>query len=334
MQFNRVTRRDSITLLGGAAVAWPLAARAQQGERMRRIGILMPFSPADAEMQSRVRAFREELRKRGWASGVNVQFDERWTLDNMDLIRSAAANLVELKPDAILAIGGRVIPILMQLTSSIPIVIPGGTDPVERGYVASLAHPGGNVTGFAVQESSVYGKMLQTLKEIAPQLARVCTIHNPDNPEGASIARTIEAFAGQLGIELIVAHIHGLSDIERTVITAATRPNSGILVPLDLTIQALAEQTVATVTRHRLPAIYAERVFVAAGGLAFYGTDRVNLYRGAASYADRILRGEKPGDLPYQQPTKYDLVINLKAARELGLTIPPKLLFTADEVVE
>jgi putative ABC transport system substrate-binding protein len=188
--------------------------------------------------------------------------------------------------------------------------------------------------GFAVLESSIYGKMLQTLKEIAPHLARVCMIYNPDNPAGASVARTIESFAGQLGVEPIVVHIHGLSDIERAVVAAATQPNSGILVPLDLTTMALAEQTVATVTRHRLPAIYAERVFVAAGGLAFYGTHRVNLYRGAASYVDRILRGEKPGDLPYQLPTKYDLVINMKAAKELGLSIPQKLLFTADEVIE
>jgi ABC-type uncharacterized transport system substrate-binding protein len=325
-------RREFITLLGGAA-AWPLAARGQP-ERIRRIGILMPFSPADVEIQGRVRAFREELRKRGWAAGVNVVFDERWTLDNMDLIHSAAANLVELKPDAILAIGGRVIPVLMKLTSSIPIVIPGGTDPVARGYVASLARPGGNVTGFAIAEDSVYGKMLQTLKEIAPELARVCMIYNPDNPAGASVARTFETIARQLGVEPVIVHIHGLSDIERAVAAEAVQPNGGIFVPGDVTIGALAEQTVATVARHRLPAIYYERVFVTAGGLVSYGTDRINLYRGAASYVDRILRGEKAGDLPYQLPTKYDLVINLNAAKALGLTIPQKLLFTADEVIE
>ena len=180
-------RRAFIAALGGAAV-WPLAARAQT-ERMRRIGVLMPYSPGDAERQMRVRAFREELRKRGWALGVNVQFDQRWTADNMELIRSAAENLVELSPDAILAVGGRVIPILMKLTRSIPIVIPGGTEPVERGYVQSLAHPGGNVTGFAVMEGSVIGKQLQTLKEIAPQLVRISMIYNPDNPAGAFTAR-------------------------------------------------------------------------------------------------------------------------------------------------
>src|SRR5207248_1085877 len=204
------------------------------------------------------------------------------------------------------------IPILMKLTNSIPIVIPGATDPVQQGYVASLARPGGNVTGFAVLEGSVYGKMLQTLKEIAPQLARVCMIYNPDNPAGAATARTFESFARQIGVEPIIVHIRSISDIERAAAAAAMQPNSGILVPLDLTTMALAGPTVASIAEHRLPAIYAERVFAGAGGLVFYGTDRINLYRGAASYVDRILRGEEPGDLPYQLPTKYDLVINLK----------------------
>jgi putative ABC transport system substrate-binding protein len=291
------SRREFITLLGGAA-AWPLAPRAQQGERMRRIGILMPFPPTNAEMQARVRAFREELRKRGWAASVNAQFDERWTSDNMDLIRSAAANLVELNPDE------------------------------------SLARPGGNVTGFATFEFSVIGKMLQTLKEIAPNVARVSMIYNPDNPSGALLVRSFESAAGPLGVQPIIAHIHGLGDIERAVAAAAAQPNGGIFVPLDVTINAFMEQTIATIARHRLPAIYSERVFVTSGGLLSYGTDRIEQYRRAASYVDRILRGEKASDLPFQQPTKYDLVINLKTAKTLGLTIPPTLLFTADEVIE
>jgi ABC-type uncharacterized transport system substrate-binding protein len=294
----------------------------------------MPFPPTNAEMQARVRAFREELRKRGWAAGVNAQFDERWTSDNMDLIRSAATNLVELNPDAILAIGGRVIPILMELTRSIPIVTPGGSDPVERGYVKSLARPGGNVTGFATMELSVISKMLQTLKEIAPSVAHVSMIYNPDNPVGALFARSFKSAAGPLGVEPTIAHIHGLAEIERAVAAAAAQPNGGIFVPQDVTITGFIEQTVATIARHRLPAIYSERVFVTSGGLVYYGTDRIELYRGAASYVDRILRGEKAGDLPFQQPTKYDLVINLKTAKALGLTIPPNLLFTADEVIE
>jgi putative tryptophan/tyrosine transport system substrate-binding protein len=327
-------RREFITLLGGAAALWPLAARAQQSERMRRIGILMPFPPTNVEMQVRLRAFREELRKRGWAASVNAQFDERWTSDNMDLIRSAAANLIELNPDVILAVGARVIPILMELTRSIPIVTPSGSEPIARGYAESLARPGGNVTGFATMELSIVGKMLQTLKEIAPHLAHVSLIYNPDNPAGALFARSFESAAGPLGVESVIAHIHGLEDIERGVVTAAARPNGGIFVPLDITMNALMEQTIAAIARHRLPTIYSERVFVTSGGLVSYGTDRIELYRRAASYVDRILRGEKASELPYQQPTKYELVINLKTAKALGLTIPPTLLFTADEVIE
>jgi putative ABC transport system substrate-binding protein len=326
-------RREFIALLGGAAATWPMAARSQPAA-MRRIGILMPFSPDNAEIQTYVRAFREELRKRGWASGINAQFDERWTMDNMDLIRSAAANLVELKPDAILAVGGRVIPILMQMTRSIPIVIPGGIDPVGRGWAESIARPGGNITGFTVMELSVIGKMLQTLKEIAPNLARVAIICNPDNPEAAVFARSFQSAAETLAVEPIVSHVHGIDDIERAVATVAAQPNGGIFFPLDLTITAHMEQTVALVARHRLPAVYSERFAVERGGLVFYGVDRIELYRRSASYVDRILRGEKPGDLPYQQPTKYDLVIHLKTAKSLGLEIPPKLLFTADEVIE
>jgi putative ABC transport system substrate-binding protein len=324
-----MNKREFITLLGGAAT-WPLAARAQQPERMRRVGILMPFPPTNAEMQARVRAFREELRKRGWAAGVNVQFDERWTSDNMDLIRSAATNLVELNPDAILAQGARVIPILMELTRSIPVIVPGGAEPVARGYADSLAHPGRNVTGFATTEFSIITKMLQTLKEIAPSVSHISMIYNPDNPVGALFVRWFESAAGPLGFKPTIAHIHGLADIERAVAAAAAQPNSGVFVPLDVTVFAFIEQTVATVARHRLPAIYSERVFVTSGGLVYYGADRTEMYRGAASYVDRILRGEKAGDLPFQEPTKYDLVINLRTAKALGLTIPPQLLFTAD----
>jgi putative tryptophan/tyrosine transport system substrate-binding protein len=328
-----IRRREFIAALG-AAMAWPLTARAQQGERMRRIGILMPYLPTNAEMQARVRAFREELRTRGWAASVNAQFDERWTSDNMDLVRSAAANLVELNPDVIFASGARVIPILMELTRSIPIVTPSGSDLIERGTAGSLARPGGNVTGFGSIELSVIGKMLQTLKEIAPNVAHVSMMYNPDNPLAAAYARAFESAAGPVGIEPIIAHIHNLGDIERAVAAAAAQPNGGIFVPLDVTMITFMHETIATIARHRLPAIYSERVFVTSGGLACYGADRIEGYRRAASYVDRILRGEKAGDLPFQLPTKYELVINLKTARTLGLTIPPNLLFTADEVIE
>jgi ABC-type uncharacterized transport system substrate-binding protein len=326
-------RREFITLLGGAA-AWPFAVRAEQHERIRRIGILMPYAPTDTEVQARVRAFREELRKRGWAKGVNVQFDERWTTDNMDLIRAAATNLAELTPDAIMATGGRVIPLLMEATRTVPIVVSGGADPVERGWIKSLARPGGNVTGFALLENSVIGKMLQTLKELAPNVARVAMLYNPDNVAATLYARSFEAAAPPLGIQAILSPIHGLADIERAVVSVAAQPNGGIFAAPDVTIASLMEPIVVLITKHRLPAIYSDRFAIAYGGLAFYGVDRIELYRGAASYIDRILRGEKPGDLPYQQPTKYDLVINLQAAKALGLTIPPQLLFTADEVIE
>jgi putative ABC transport system substrate-binding protein len=327
-------RRAFIGGVLSAAAVRPFAAGAQQVERVRRIGILMPYPPGVMDIQERVRAFREELRKRGWASGVNVQFDERWVGDNMDLIRSAASNLVGLNPDVILATGGRVIPILMELTRSIPVVVTGGSDPVEQGYAESLAHPAGNVTGFASRELSVISKMLQTLKEIAPQVSRVSIIYNPDNPSAVLFARAFESTAGPLGIEPTIARIHGLADIESAVAAMAERPNGGMFVPGDITINTFRDQTVATITRYRLPAIYSERSFVTNGGLVYYGADRIDLYRRAASYVDRILHGEKPGDLPFQQPTKYDLVINAKTATVLGLTIPPRLLFTADEVIE
>jgi ABC-type uncharacterized transport system substrate-binding protein len=329
-----IKRREFITLLGGAAAAWPLVARAQQSERLRRVGILMPYPPSDMEIQNRVRAFREELRNRGWTADGNVQFDERWTLDNMDLIRAAAANLLELKPDVVLAVGGRVIPVLMQMTRSIPIIVPGGSDPVERGWAESLARPGGNVTGFAGMELSIIGKMLQTLKDIAPSILRVAMIYNPDNLGAAFYARSFEASAGPLAVQPIIAHVHGLAEIERTIKTLSDQPGSGIFFAPDLTVYALSEQIVAIVARHRLPAVYSERVFVTIGGLVYYGADRVDLYRRAASYVDRVLRGEKPGDLPYQLPTKYELVINLKTAKALGLTVPNTLLATADKVIE
>jgi putative ABC transport system substrate-binding protein len=286
------------------------------------------------EIQTRLRAFREELRKRGWARGVNIQFDERWTTDNMGLIRGAAVNLAELTPDAILAVGGRVIPALMQARRTIPIVVPGGADPVERGWIKSLARPGGNVTGFALLELSVIGKMIQTLMELAPSVTRVAMLYNPDNVAATFYARSFEAAAPPLGIQASLSPIHGLADIERVVVGVAAQPNGGIFAAPDVTIASLMEPIVALITRHRLPAIYSERHAIAYGGLAFYGVDRIELYRGAASYVDRILRGETPGDLPYQQPTKYELVINRKAAAALGLDVPPRLLFTADEVIE
>jgi putative ABC transport system substrate-binding protein len=327
-------RRDFITLLGGAAAAWPLAARAQQGDRMRRVGIVMPYAENDAEYQTHVRALREALEKRGWIEGSNIQFDERWTTDNMDRIRANAASLLASNPDVVVAIGGRVIPVLMEISRSIPIVIPGVGDPVAAGWVKSLARPGGNITGFTFFELSVLGKMLEILKEIAPAIVRVAMVYNPDNPITVTFRRAFEASAHKLAIEPVAIPVHGLADIDRALAGLADRQNTGVFVPPDITLQALREDVVALVGRHGLPAIYPQAVYIKSGGLVFYGADRVELWRRTADYLDRILLGEKPGDLPFQQPTKYLLIINLKTAKALGLDVPPTLLARADEVIE
>jgi putative ABC transport system substrate-binding protein len=327
-------RREFITLVGGAAAAWPLAASAQQGERMRRIGILMPYPPTDAEYRARVDALRQELQRLGWTRGDNIEFDERWTTDNMDLVRANAANLVELKPDVIVTLGHRVIPIVLQITRTVPIVVPGATDPVGAGFVASLARPGGNITGFTVMELSMFGKLLDLLKQLAPGTVRVGLVFNPDNPSSPVFRRQIATFAGPLGIEPVDFPIHGLADIDRAIATLAEQPNSTVYFLPDITVQAMAAQVVELVRQRRLTTIYTDMVYVKRGGLAFYGVDRMDTFRRAAGYVDRILRGEKPGELPFQQPTKYQFIINLKTAKTLGLTLPDKLLVLADEVIE
>jgi putative ABC transport system substrate-binding protein len=327
-------RRDFITLLGGAAAAWPLAARAQQSERMRRVAILMPYPPSDVEIQARVRAFRQELAKLGWTAGVNVQFDERWTTENMELVRANAAGVLELKPDVVVTTANRVIPALMQLTRTVPIIAAGGSDPVEAGWIESLAHPGGNVTGFSIIELSIFGKMMEILKQIAPGISRLAIIYNPDNPDSAQFVRLVESYARPLALQPIVAPIHGIADIDHAIETLAQQPNGGAFFLPDLTIAQLRDQVIALVARHRVPAMFSDRAFAMHGGLVTYGSDRIDLFRRAASYVDRVLRGEKPGALPYQQPTKYELMINLKTAKALGLDIPASVLAVADEVIE
>jgi putative tryptophan/tyrosine transport system substrate-binding protein len=334
MLLSRHTRRrEFITLLGGAA-AWPFAARAQPRERVRRIGILMPYRKVDTEIQARVQAFRQELARLGWSEGSNVQFDERWSTDAMDLVRADATNLVALNSDVIVTAGDRVIPILTRLTRSIPIVVAATSDPIASGAVESLARPGGNVTGFSLIEFSMFGKMLEILKRLAPGVSRVGMMYNPDNPVGTAYFRSFEMIAGQLAVQPINLPIHDIADVERAIASLADQPNSGILCPPDLTITSLRTQVSALLARHRVPAIFTFSVFTAAGGLVSYGPDIVVIYRQSASYVDRILRGEKPGDLPFQQPTIYRLVINLKTAKSLGLTVPDTLLVAADEVIE
>jgi putative ABC transport system substrate-binding protein len=326
-------RREFITFLGGFA-AWPLAARAQQPGRVRRVGILMPYPKGDSEHEARVRAFKQELAKLGWTDGANVRFDEHWTTDNMDMVRSHAASVVASNPDIIVTMGGRVVPVFMRLTRSIPMVLPSASDPVGVGYAQSLAHPGGNVTGFTALELSILGKSLEILKQIAPATVRVALIYNPDNPNSVVYRRISEAASAPLAIEPIDLPIHGMADIDRAVASLAERGNSGIFFLPDLTISALRDDVVGLVARRRVPAIYSEPFFVKLGGLAFYGADRMEGFRRSAGYVDRILRGEKPGDLPFQQPTKFELAINLKTAKALGLTVPPGLLVAADEVIE
>jgi putative ABC transport system substrate-binding protein len=326
-------RRAFITLLGGAAAAWPLTARAQQsGERVRRVGILMPFPQTEQEMQARVRAFKEELHRLGWVEGSKIEFDERWTTDNMELVRSNAASLVESKPDAIVAVGGRVIPILKQMTRSVPLVVMT-VDLIGTGMVASLAHPGENITGFSALELPIIGKLLALLKEIAPNVSRVSLIYNPDNPATRFFQREMENAAPALAIEPVIAHIHGLDDIARAIEEMARLQNGGLLFAPDVTVLGLRERVVALVARNRLPAIYGDPAIVKSG-LASYSADRIDLFRRSAAYVNRILRGEKPGDLPVQQPTKYEFLVNVKTAKALGLNLPDKLLALADEVIE
>jgi putative tryptophan/tyrosine transport system substrate-binding protein len=326
-------RRDFLTgIVASSAV--PLAAHAQQPERMRHIGIVMPFAKGDSEGEARVRAFKQELAKLGWTDGGNIQFDERWPADNMDLVRSQSASLVASDPDIIIASGGRIVPVLMGLTRSIPMVLPGASDPVGIGWAQSLARPGGNVTGFTGFELSTLGKSLEILKQIAPAVVRVALIYNPDNPNSVHYRRISEGASARLAIETVDQPIHGLDDIDRAVANLADRGNGGIFFLPDLTTNALREDVVALVARRRVPAIYSDSFFVKIGGLAFYGPDRTDLFRRSAGYVDRILRGEKPADIPIQQPTKYQLMINLKTAKALEITVPQALLTTADEVIE
>ena len=327
-------RRREFMLGVSGLVACPMIAQAQQKERMRQIGILMPFRQSDAAVQAFVRVFRQELLRLGWSEGGNVQIDERWSTDNMDVVRADAASLVELNPDVILILGDRVIPVFMKLTSSIPIVVGAVSDPIASGAAESLARPGHNVTGFSLIEFSMFGKMLEILKQIAPGISRVGMMYNPDNSVGVTYRRWFESSAGQLGVQPINLPVHDAADIERAIAGMAEQPDGGILFPPDLTTSIHRTKVVTLMAHHRVPAIYFNSVFSEAGGLVIYGPNILEMFRQAAGYVDRILRGEKPGDLPFQQPTTYQLLINLKTAKAMGLTIPPTLLASADEVIE
>jgi putative ABC transport system substrate-binding protein len=327
-------RRKFIKLLGGAAVAWPLAARAQQPERMQRIGVLQVFNESDREVQRRVAVFVQGLQKLGWREGGNLVIDYRSGAGNSERIRLDAAELVGLKPDVIWTSGGLGLLSLKRATHSIPIVFTTVYDPVGSGYVASLARPGGNITGFTLGEFSIGGKMLEVLKELVPQVSRVAVILNLEQPPHVAMWRAIEAVAPSFGVSLTATDVPDPAEIERAIEAFAREPNGGLIVlPGPITI-IHHELIIALAALHRLPAAYPFRFFVTSGGLVSYGADPFDQSRQAAAYVDRILKGAKPEDLPIQQPTKFEFVINLKTAKALGLTVPPALLTQADEVIE
>jgi putative ABC transport system substrate-binding protein len=326
-------RREFIAGLGGAA-AWPLAARAQQGARVRRIAILLPAVADDAVFQTRVGAFLQALALLGWTIGRNVRIDTRWAGVNAADIRRHAAELAALAPDVILAHGAPAVGALLQVTRTVPIVFPTAGDPVGAGLVDSLARPVGNATGFMTFEYSLAGKWLELLKQIAPGVTRAAIIRDPTNPSGIGQFGVVQAMAPLLGVEVNPINIRDAGEIERAVEPFARSPNGGLIVTATAAATLHGDLIVMLASRHKLPAVYFERAFVAAGGLISYGANYNDQYRKAASYVDRILKGEKPADLPVQAPTKYELVVNLKTAKALGLNIPATVYARADEIIE
>ena len=326
-------RRQFIALLGGAAT-WPLGGRAQQGERMRRIGVLLPASADDARFQTFVGAFLQELQSLGWSIGRNVRIDTRWATANAAAIRRQAAELVALTPDVILAHGASTLGPLLEATRTVPIVFPVTADPVGAGFVDSLARPGGNATGFMAIEYSMGGKWLELLRQIAPGVMRVAVFRDASIPSGNALFGVIQAMAQALKVEVTPVNMRDADEIERVLAAFARAPGGGLIVTGSALAYNYSELIITLAARHKLPAVYYEHSVVAAGGLMSYGPDFVDQYRQAAGYVDRILKGEKPADLPVQAPKKYELIINLKTAKALGLTVPPSLLASANEMIE
>jgi putative ABC transport system substrate-binding protein len=327
-----VKRRKFIALLG-AATAWPLAARAQQ-PAVRHVGVLMNLAESDAEGQARIGALREGLAKLGWTEERELQIEYRWFAGDPDRAPTYAAELVKLKPEVIFAGATPSVAVLQRETRSVPIVFAQVADPVGAGFVASLARPGGNITGFASFEYTIAAKWLELLKQIAPQVTRVAVIYDLTNPETKEYLPVIEAAARSFGVQVSISVVRNAAEIERAIEEFTREPNGG-LIPLPTPLMAVHRDLIISLAaRHRLPNVYAWRYYPMAGGLASYGIDNIELYRRAASYVDRILKSEKPGDLPVQQATKFELVINLKTAKALGLDPPISLLARSDEVIE
>jgi putative tryptophan/tyrosine transport system substrate-binding protein len=327
-------RREFITLLGGAAAAWPLAVRAQQRERMRSVGVLTPFAAHNTEGQNRVTAFAQALQQLGWSVGQNARLHYRWGDGTSATIQKYAAELVALAPDVILADSSAALSPLLQATQTIPIVFAIVADPVGAGYVETLARPGGNATGFTPFEYGVAGKWLELLKEIAPRVTRAAILRDPAIAAGPGQFGALQAVAPSLGVELRAVNVRDADEIERSIAGFAQGSNGGLVVTGSAAAAAHRDLIVTLAARHRLPAVYNARLYGEIGGLVCYGADFLDQFRRAAGYVDRILKGEKPADLPVQAPTKYELVINLKAAKALGLEVPPALLARADEVIE
>jgi putative tryptophan/tyrosine transport system substrate-binding protein len=334
MQFRQLYRREFITLLGGAAAAWPLAARAQQGERMRRIGILMSGAERDAQARADQAAFVHELNELGWTEGRNVHIDTRWGTADAGRMLTDARNLVALAPDLILASGGVTMQALLQATRTVPIVFLQVLDPVGAGYVESLARPGGNVTGFTNFEYGMSGKWLELVKQIVPDITRAAVLRDPGATSGTAQFAAIQAVAPFLKVDLTPLGLSDVGEIERNIAEFARGMNGGLIVVPGALAVVHRELIITLAARHRLPAIYPYRYFTTGGGLMSYGPNPTDQFRQAAGYAARILKSEKPGDLPVQAPTRYELVINLRTAKALGLEVPPTLLARADEVIE
>jgi putative tryptophan/tyrosine transport system substrate-binding protein len=329
-----VRRREFIRLLGGAAVAWPLAARAQQPSGMRRIGALIGLLENDPESQARLGAFRKGLLELGWIEGRNIQIEYRWAGADTSRLQAYAAELVALRPDVIFAASGTPLAALHRETRAVPIVFTNSSDPVDDGFVASWARPGGNITGLPIYEYAIAGKWLELLKRIAPHVTRVAVIYDPSQPSSAGFIRMIKTGASSLAVGFTAAGARNAAQIEHAVTAFASQPNGGLIVFPSTAAAVHRDLIVTLAARHLLPAVYPYRLFVAAGGLASYSPDLLELYRRAASYIDRILKGEKPADLPVQAPTKYEFIINLKTAKALGLEVPLHLQQLADEVIE
>lgn len=327
-------RRKFLGVLGGVAAAWPLVASAQQPDRVRRIGVLMGFAENDEVWQAYLTAFKQRLQDLGWTDGRNVRFDIRFTGESTERTRIAAAELVALAPDVIFVTTNPVVSALTQATRTIPIVFTWVSDSVGSGYVASLAHPGGNVTGFHNFEPAMGGKWLGVLKQIAPRVRRAAVVHVPEIAANVAFIRVAEAASTSLGMTVTAAGVRDAADIERVLMEFAREPNGGLIVTPSPLTATKRDLIIAVAARLGLPAIYSFRFYVASGGLVSYGIDQLETVREVASYVDRILRGANPGELPVQLPTKFQLVVNLKTAKTLGLTIPESFLLFADEVIE